>query len=111
MKKVERQCWSRASADLAKVDPIRLDPGRPERAIRERLGWDGTLLTFDFEALDALLRDDGRATCGSYAMFSRATVVCENGIIHIDDLSLRSRLNSPSLSWSSNERSEHRSYA
>ncbi|HSS78187.1 MAG TPA: carbamoyltransferase N-terminal domain-containing protein [Thermoanaerobaculia bacterium] len=37
--KVSRQLWAGAAADL-------LDPERPEREIREGLGWDGPILTF-----------------------------------------------------------------
>jgi carbamoyltransferase len=40
-KKLERQVWSGIPESL------RLDPGRPEREIRERLGYEGPVLTFE----------------------------------------------------------------
>ncbi len=50
--KLTRQLWALSPREgdgrpAGREDPARLDPGRPERLIRERLGWDGPFLTFD----------------------------------------------------------------
>ncbi len=47
VKKLSRQLWA-GTPEGASPDLDWLDPGRaPERAIREGLGWDGPILTFD----------------------------------------------------------------
>ena len=43
--KLERQLWSGSPA-VGSPDFARLDAGAPERAIRERLGWEGPILCF-----------------------------------------------------------------
>ncbi|PYQ58453.1 MAG: carbamoyltransferase, partial [Acidobacteria bacterium] len=46
VKKLSRQLWA-GIPEGASPDLLWLDPGAPERAIREGLGWDGPILFFD----------------------------------------------------------------
>jgi carbamoyltransferase len=49
VRKLSRQLWSGVPAG----DLSWLDPGRPERAIRELLGWEGPVLTYEHHACHA----------------------------------------------------------
>jgi carbamoyltransferase len=53
-------------------DPL-LDPGRPERQIRERLGWDGPLLTFEHHLSHA-------ASAFHFSGFPEAAVLTVDGV-------------------------------
>src|SRR3954469_18341178 len=46
VKKLSRQLWA-GTPEGPSPDLDWLNPGPPERAIREGLGWDGPILTFD----------------------------------------------------------------
>ncbi len=76
--KLDRQLWALArSAGAAEPpaggEPARLDPGRPEREIRERLGWDGPLLTFDHHLSHA-------ASAFFFSGFPEAAVLTVDGV-------------------------------
>ncbi len=70
--KLDRQLWALARSP-AEADPARLDAGRPERLIRERLGWDGPLLTFDHHLSHA-------ASAFFYSGFDEAAVLTVDGV-------------------------------
>ena len=67
-KKLTRQLESGVPLDAAQRDP-----GRPERMIRERLGWEGPLLTFDHHQSHA-------ASAFFFSGFSRAAVLTVDGV-------------------------------
>jgi len=64
--KVSRQLWAGASAD-------ELDPERPERAIREGLGWDRPILTFPHHLSHA-------ASAFYFSGFPEAAVLTVDGV-------------------------------
>ncbi len=72
VKKLARQLWS-GQAKVGAVDLPWLDALRPERAIRERLGWDGELLSFDHHASHA-------ASAYYYSGFDEAAVLTVDGV-------------------------------
>ncbi len=69
-KKLERQLWSRLPADGGLQW---LDPGLPERAIRERLGWDGPIERFAHHASHA-------ASAYYFSGFDDAAVLVADGV-------------------------------
>ena len=81
--KLDRQLWALAHARGAGglgtpapppgIDPLRLDSGRPERLLRERLGWDGPILTFDHHLSHA-------ASAFFYSGFPEAAVLTVDGV-------------------------------
>ncbi len=72
VKKLARQLWS--GAHLSHPERIdRLDPARPERLIRERLGFDGPILTFDHHASHA-------ASAFFFSGFADAAVLTVDGV-------------------------------
>jgi len=80
VKKLARQLWSggpagrgRNGARDGSPDLAWLDPTRLERAIRERLGWDGPLLTFDHHQSHA-------ASAFFFSGFPRAAVLTVDGV-------------------------------
>ena len=80
VKKLSRQLWSGGPAGRGRSgsrdrspDLAWLDPARPERAIRERLGWDGPLLTFDHHQSHA-------ASAFFFSGFPRAAVLTVDGV-------------------------------
>jgi carbamoyltransferase len=64
--KVSRQIWAGATADV-------LDPERPERAIREGLGWDGPILAFPHHLSHA-------ASAFFFSGFPEAAVLTVDGV-------------------------------
>ena len=70
--KLARQLWAGAPAG-ASPDLAWLDPGAPERAIRERLGWDGPLLTYPHHRSHA-------ASAFFYSGFEEAAVLTVDGV-------------------------------
>lgn len=64
--KVSRQIWAGAAADV-------LDPERPERAIREGLGWEGPILTFPHHLSHA-------ASAFFFSGFPEAAVLTVDGV-------------------------------
>ncbi|MBW8874377.1 MAG: carbamoyltransferase [Acidobacteria bacterium] len=64
--KVSRQLWAGAPADL-------LDPERPERALREGLGWEGPILTFRHHLSHA-------ASAFFFSGFPEAAVLTVDGV-------------------------------
>jgi carbamoyltransferase len=64
--KVSRQIWAGAAGDV-------LDPERPERAIREGLGWDGPILTFPHHLSHA-------ASAFFFSGFPEAAVLTVDGV-------------------------------
>ena len=72
VKKLARQLWSGGPAGRGHGVEW-LDPTRPERAIRERLGWDGPLLTFDHHQSHA-------ASAFFFSGFPRAAVLTVDGV-------------------------------
>lgn len=72
VKKLARQLWSGGPAGRGRGMEW-LDPRRPERAIRERLGWDGRLLTFDHHQSHA-------ASAFFFSGFPRAAVLTIDGV-------------------------------
>ena len=76
VKKLARQLWSGGPAGRLRAtsdDQAWLDPTRPERAIRERLGWDGPLLAFDHHQSHA-------ASAFFFSGFPRAAVLTVDGV-------------------------------
>lgn len=75
VKKLARQLWSGGPAGRGRGAPdlAWLDAKRPERAIRERLGWDGPLLTFDHHQSHA-------ASAFFFSGFPRAAVLTVDGV-------------------------------
>jgi carbamoyltransferase len=79
VKKLARQLWAGGPAGRGRgardrsPDLAWLDPARPERAIRERLGWDGPLLTFDHHQSHA-------ASAFFFSGFPRAAVLTVDGV-------------------------------
>ncbi len=78
--KLDRQLWALARAgrrDTSEpapaVDPVRLDAGRPERLLRERLGWNGPILAFDHHLSHA-------ASAFFYSGFPEAAVLTVDGV-------------------------------
>ncbi|HUF38158.1 MAG TPA: carbamoyltransferase N-terminal domain-containing protein [Anaerolineales bacterium] len=72
VKKLARQLWS--DAHLRRPDAVdRLDPRRPERLIRERLGFDGPVLTCDHHASHA-------ASAYYFSGFDEAAVLTVDGV-------------------------------
>jgi carbamoyltransferase len=69
VKKLARQLWSR----IPPRDLAWLDPGRPERAIREGLGYEGSLLTFDHHLSHA-------ASAFFFSGFPEAAVLTVDGV-------------------------------
>ncbi|HEV8581924.1 MAG TPA: carbamoyltransferase N-terminal domain-containing protein [Thermoanaerobaculia bacterium] len=67
-KKLSRQLWAGLAAD-----PARLDPGRPERTIREGLGYEGPVLTFDHHLSHA-------ASAFFFSGFPEAAVLTVDGV-------------------------------
>lgn len=71
-KKLSRQLWAGAPEGAA-ADPARLDSGRPERSIREGLGYEGPLLTFDHHLSHA-------ASAFFFSGFPEAAVFTVDGV-------------------------------
>ncbi|HEX6201803.1 MAG TPA: carbamoyltransferase C-terminal domain-containing protein [Thermoanaerobaculia bacterium] len=69
--KLARQLW--AGPPAGDDDLAWLDPGRAERAIRERLGWDGPLLTFPHHLSHA-------ASAWCFSGLSEAAVLTVDGV-------------------------------
>lgn len=70
--KLARQLWSGRPGGAPPGMPW-LDPGAPERAIRERLGWDGPLLTFPHHLSHA-------ASSFFFSGFGEAAVLTADGV-------------------------------
>ncbi len=70
--KLARQLWS-GQVKSGAVDLPWLDALQPERAIRQRLGWDGELLTFDHHASHA-------ASAYYFSGFEQAAVMTVDGV-------------------------------
>ena len=70
--KLARQLWA-GVPEGASPDLAWLDPGQPERAIRERLGWEGPLLTFPHHLSHA-------ASAFYYSGFDEAAVLTVDGV-------------------------------
>ena len=66
-KKAERQLWA------GLPEGVRPDPGRPERAIREELGYEGPVLTFDHHASHA-------ASAFFFSGFPEAALLTVDGV-------------------------------
>jgi carbamoyltransferase len=73
VKKLSRQLWSGLPAGGAGADLAWLDPGAPERAIREGLGFEGPILTFDHHLSHA-------ASAFFFSGFPEAAVLTVDGV-------------------------------
>lgn len=71
-RRLARQLWA-ARPELPPVELDWLDPGEPERQIRERLGLDAPLLTFDHHASHA-------ASAFAYSGFGDAAILTADGV-------------------------------
>jgi carbamoyltransferase len=72
VEKHSRQLWAHAEGAGGRDLPW-LDPGRPEREIRERLGWEGPLLTFPHHLSHA-------ASAYLFSGFEEAAVLTVDGV-------------------------------
>jgi carbamoyltransferase len=72
VEKLARQLWAGVPAG-ASPDLAWLDPAQPERALRERLGWDGPLLCFPHHLCHA-------ASAYFYSGFPAAAVLTVDGV-------------------------------
>ncbi|MFL6193020.1 MAG: carbamoyltransferase N-terminal domain-containing protein, partial [Thermoanaerobaculia bacterium] len=72
VKKLSRQLWA-GLPEGSSPDLARLDAGAPERAIREGLGWDGPILTFDHHLSHA-------ASSFLYSDFPAAALLTVDGV-------------------------------